>query len=215
VALWNLDEVDAPAQSPKNFDHKNAQGGSGRIFSVAVNPAKPQFVTVSLDNVRLWNSQAEQAEQKPIFLRPDPPRNRIFRAAFSRDGNYLIAGTISGAPQIWDVRRKTTKDKGDYVLGPLGAPVYHIGDRWDRHDRLPRVQSCRRRFRYLRRTGFQKARCASFLGHATHAAAGRSENRCNKTSADLVAGASGSSQRLAVDSSWLPSDSGQAKLEED
>jgi WD40 repeat protein len=124
AALWNLDES---AQPSKNFDHKNAQGGMERIFSVAVNPAKPQFVTVSMDNVRLWNSNAE-AEQKPIFLRPDPPRDRIFRASFSRDGNYLIAGTISGLAQIWDVRRKATMDdKGDYFLLPLGEPVYHIG----------------------------------------------------------------------------------------
>jgi WD40 repeat protein len=107
---------------------KNAQGGMERLFSVALNPAKPQFVTLSLDNVRLWNSKAEQAQQQPIFLRPDPPRDRIFRASFSRDGNYLIAGTISGLAQIRDVRRKTTTgDKGDYVLGPLGEPVYHIG----------------------------------------------------------------------------------------
>lgn len=82
---------------------------------------------MSLDNVRLWNSQAEQAEQKPIFLRPDPPRDRIFRAAFSRDGNYLITGTISGLAQIWDLCRKTTMDKGDCVLGPLGEPVHRIG----------------------------------------------------------------------------------------
>lgn len=127
VALWNLDEFDAPAQSPKNFGHKNEQSGSGRIFSVAVNPnpEKGQFVTVSFDNVRLWNSKVEPAEQEPIFLY-DPPRDRILRAAFSRDGKYLITGAISGLAQIWDIGSQTTKID-DKPLKGLEEPVWHWG----------------------------------------------------------------------------------------
>ena len=124
AALWNLHE---PAQPPKFFDHKNEQGGSERIFSVAVNPAKGQFVTVSLDNVRLWNSKAEPAEQKPIFL-DDPPRDRILRAAFSRDGEHLITGTLTGLAQIWDTGGETTEKHGKrFLKDPLGEPVYHMG----------------------------------------------------------------------------------------
>jgi WD40 repeat protein len=115
--LWNPNES---AQPLKGFPHKNEQGGIERIFSVAVNPAKAQFVTVSLDNVRLWNL----AEQKPIFV-PDPPRDRILRAAFSRDGNYLIAGTLSGLAQIWDANGETTEKS--FLKRPLGEPVYHLG----------------------------------------------------------------------------------------
>jgi hypothetical protein len=123
TALWNLDE---PASQAKIFEHKNEQGGSERIFSVAVNPTKGQFVTVSLDNVRLWNSKAEPAEQKPIFV-PDPSRDRIIRAAFSRDGNHLITGTMTGLAQIWDTGGETTEKNGKRLLKePLGEPVWHI-----------------------------------------------------------------------------------------
>jgi WD40 repeat protein len=120
--LWNLDK---PAQLPKIFEHKNEQGGIERILSVAVNPAKGQFVTVSLDNVRLWSS--EFVGQQPIFV-PDPTRDRIIRAAFSRDGDHLITGTISGLAQIWDVGGETTEKHGKrFLKGPLGEPVYPIG----------------------------------------------------------------------------------------
>jgi hypothetical protein len=125
AALWNLDEL---AQPPKIFDHKNDQGGSERIFSVAVNPnpKKGQFVTVSLDNVRLWNSKVEPAEQKPIFLR-DTQRDRILRAAFSRDGNHLITGTLTGVAQIWDAGGETTEEHGkSFLKDPLGEPVWHL-----------------------------------------------------------------------------------------
>jgi len=123
AALWNLNE---PVPNPKIFEHKNEQGGNERLFSVAVNPVKGQFVTVSLDNVRLWNSEFD--EKKPIFL-PDPPRDRIIRAAFSSDGNHLITGTISGLAQIWDVGGETSTDKrGKRSLkASLGEPVYPIG----------------------------------------------------------------------------------------
>ena len=122
AALWNLSE---PVPNPKIFEHRNEQGGSERLFSVAVNPVKAQFVTVSLDNVRLWNSKVEPAEQKPIFL-PDPARDRIIRAAFSSDGNHLVTGTISGVAQIWDVGGETSTDKrGKRSLkASLGEPVY-------------------------------------------------------------------------------------------
>jgi len=119
--LWNLDE---PAQQPRIFDHKNDQGGTERIFAVAFNPKKEQFVTVSLDNVRLWNSKAEPAEQKPIFL-PRSSRDRIIRAAFSRDGNHLITGTLTGVAQIWDPSGKTMDKDGK--LKALGEPVWHFG----------------------------------------------------------------------------------------
>jgi len=122
--LWNLDESALPLQS---FDHTNEQGGIERIFSVAVNPAKAQFVSVSLDNVRLWNWNPEVGEQKEIFL-PDPPRDRIIRAAYSRDGNYLIAGTLSGLAQIWAVgAEKTNKEEKFFLSAPLGEPVFHVG----------------------------------------------------------------------------------------
>jgi hypothetical protein len=119
--LWNLDE---PAQQPKIFNHKNDQGGTERIFSVAFNPKKEQFVTVSIDNVRLWNCNAEVDKQNPIFL-PDSPRDRIIRAAFSRDGDHLITGTMTGVAQIWDPSGKTTDKQGK--LRALGEPVWHIG----------------------------------------------------------------------------------------
>jgi hypothetical protein len=123
AALWNPDE---PAQPPKNLDD-NKQGGIGQIISVAVNPAKAQFVAVSWNNVRLWNLEAELAEQKPIFL-PNQPRDRIIRAAFSRDGNRLITGTMTGVAQIWDTGGETTEEHGKSSLkGPLGEPVWHLG----------------------------------------------------------------------------------------
>jgi hypothetical protein len=114
AALWNPDE---PAQPPKNLDD-NKQGGIGQIISVAVNPAKAQFVAVSWNNVRLWNLEAELAEQKPIFL-PNQPRDRIIRVAFSRDGNRLITGTMTGVAQIWDT--------GGELKNPLGEPAWHWG----------------------------------------------------------------------------------------
>jgi len=122
--LWVLDD---PAQQPKSFPHKNDQGGTERIFSVAFNPKKEQFVTVSFDNVRLWKSKVEPDQQDPVFV-SDPPRDRILRAAFSRDGNHLITGTITGVAQIWDPSGERTEKHGKrFLKQPLGAPVWHIG----------------------------------------------------------------------------------------
>jgi len=81
---------------------------------------------VSLDNVRLWSSKVELADQKPIFL-PDPQGHRIIRAAFSRDGDHLITGTITGVAQIWDSGGKTTEVHGkSFLKEALGEPVWHI-----------------------------------------------------------------------------------------
>jgi WD40 repeat protein len=124
--LWSLDN---PSQQPQSFSHTSNQGGTERIFSVAFNPnsKKEQFVTVSFDNVRLWSSKVGPDEQNAIFL-PDSPRDRIIRAAFSRDGKKLITGTMTGAAQIWDPAGKTKDENGKtFLKEPLGQPVWHLG----------------------------------------------------------------------------------------
>ena len=124
ASRWNLDE---PAQLPWTFKHKNEQGGNERIMSVAFNPKREQFVTVSFDNVRLWNSNVEPADQQPTYVH-DAQRDRILRAAFSRDGKYLITGTMTGVAQIWNLTEKPEPKPGKNFLGKsLGEPVWHLG----------------------------------------------------------------------------------------
>jgi WD40 repeat protein len=93
--------------------------GNRATFSLAFHPFESVLASGHWDNVTLWNYlTGERLELLSGFGR------YVKSISFSRDGNFLAAGTDSGGLQIWDFKKHKRLHSIDFQYGDVSQPAF-------------------------------------------------------------------------------------------